>query len=64
MNIDNIAGINNILMNITFLGISCCTCFFILLAVKSFEIFPKHNGFDFISDFFSFNFIYFCSTDR
>ena len=64
MNIDNIAGINNILMNIKFLGISFYTCFFISLPVKPFEIFPKHNGFDFISDFFFSDFIYFCTTDR
>ena len=26
--------------------------FFMLLTVESFEIFPKHNGYDFISDCF------------
>ena len=29
--------------------------FFMLLAVKSFEIFPKHNGYDFIAESFALN---------
>ena len=36
MNTDNITSINIIII--------------MLLAVKSFEIFPKHNGYGFISD--------------
>ena len=36
MNTDNITSINIIII--------------MLLAVKSFEIFPKHNGYSFISD--------------
>ena len=48
MNIDNVTSINNILINVN-------PVFFMLLAVKSFEIFPKHNGHGFIPDFFALN---------
>ena len=41
------------------------SCFFMLIAVKYFEIFSKHNGFGFISKFLTSNqYIFVVSTDK
>ena len=53
MNIDNITITNNIIINRKIVHISIQCCLFMLLTVKSFEIFPKHNGFGLISEFFT-----------
>ena len=60
MNVDNITNINNIVINGQIKHISIKSCFFfILLTVKLFLIFPKHNRYGFISRVFCFEFIYF-----
>ena len=50
MDTNNIAMINNIIINGKIVDISVqLRCFFFMsLVVKSFEIFPKHNRYDFI----------------
>ena len=55
MNINNITTINNIIINRKIVHVIFNPVFFILLAVKSFEIFPKHNGYGFISESFAFS---------
>ena len=55
MNIDNITGIINIIINRKFVDIFIYFCFFMLLAVKFFKLFPKHEGYYFISESFALN---------
>ena len=55
MNINNITSINNIIINRKFVDISILSCFFHVKDVKSFEIFPKHKGYLFISESFALN---------
>ena len=51
MNIDNITSINNVIINGKIVDIHLML--FFSLAVKSFEVFPKHNGYGFISELFA-----------
>ena len=56
MNIENITSINNITINGK--TVNCYPVnpvFIILLTENSFEIFPKHNGYDLISESFALN---------
>ena len=56
MNNDNITSINNTIINRKIIAIyPFNSVFFMLLAVKLFGIFPKHNGYGFISEFFALN---------
>ena len=55
MNIDNITNINNIIINRIIVHVSIKYCFFKLLTAKSFEVFPKRNGYGFISELFALN---------
>ena len=58
MNIDNITSINNIINNGKTAGISIFNpvfFFFMLLAVKPFEIFPRKNRYSFTSESFTLN---------
>ena len=54
MNIDNITSINNIIISRKFIHSTYpFNPFFMLLAVKSSEIFPDHKGYFFISESFA-----------
>ena len=54
MNIDNISSINTIIIYRKFVHISILILFsFMLLAVKPFKIFPKHNVYGVISEIFA-----------
>ena len=61
MNIDNIISINNIIINKNLYSFDILSIypfnpiFFMLLAVKSFKIFPKNNVCSFISKYFALN---------
>ena len=48
-------GINNIIINRKIVYIYIESCFFMLLAVKYFEIFTKHNEYRFILELFALN---------
>ena len=52
--IDKVTSINNVIMNRKFVDISIPS-FFILIAVKSFEIFLKLKGDFFVSESFALN---------
>ena len=52
MNINNITSINNIAINKKFVDVSIESCFFMLIAVKFFEIFTKHKRYCFIVESF------------
>ena len=55
MDMNNITSTNNIIINKKFVGTSISSCFFMLIDVKSFEIFLKHEGYFFISESFALN---------
>ena len=55
MNIDSITSIKNIIINGKVVDMLFNPAFFMLLGEKFFEIFPKHNGYCFISEFFALN---------
>ena len=52
MNIFNTANINNIMTDRDIVYISLKPSFFVSLTVRSFEIFPKHNGYGLLSLYF------------
>ena len=52
MNVGNLTSINNIIINRKIVNIPV---FFMLLAVKSFEIFAKHNRCGFLSEVLALN---------
>ena len=54
MNINNITIINNIIDNRKIVHLTIYSWFFfhIIDGKKSFELFPKHSGYGFISSFF------------
>ena len=63
MNVDNITSISNIIISRQIVDISCF--FFMLLAVKSSEIFPEHKGNFFILESFALNwYIYVALTNK
>ena len=55
MNISEMAIINNIIIKQKIAHLSMESCLFVLLAVKSFEIFLKHSEYGFISEAFDLN---------
>ena len=64
MNIDNITIINNIINRKIVDILASPLFFFMLLAVKSFELFLKHKGCDFISESFALNLHIFCGINK
>ena len=51
----NITNINNPITNNKIVEFSIQPSFFHVIGCKSFEIFPKHNGYDFVSESFALN---------